>query len=501
MLWSDPATLDPHLTTDATSAAIVVELFSGLVELNADLQLVPDIAERWEISDDGTVYTFFLRPDAKFHNGKPITASDFKWSIERAVSPDTASLIADVYLSDIVGFNGAWEGLTDEVSGVKVIGDLTLQITIYEAYADFLNKLTSTTAYVLDRENVEGGGQKWTDVPNGSGPFRLKEYRIGERIILERFDEYYRQPAHLDAVVFDLAGDDPVAMYENNEIDIRSMDLFDLEDGVLDPQHELNMELVVRPPDFNVSYVGFNTSMAPFDDAKFRQALNHAVNKELIATEVLSDLVQPAYGVLPPGFPGFNPDLQGLTYDPELARQLLSESSYASPVDRPKIIVAVPGSADDSIGLDLENVIEMWNQELGVEVEIHQAEWGAYLQELQQDRFQVFAGLGWEATAGGDPADFLDILFHTDSSQNHGHYSNPEVDAILEEASIDLDYNRRVRLYQQAEQMIVDDAAWLPLWYQGKRYVLIKPHVMGYKLTSTNVPKLRHVYLAAPAER
>jgi ABC-type transport system substrate-binding protein len=129
-LWADPPTLDPHLTSDTTSAGIVVEIFSGLVALNTDLQLVPDIAERWEVSDDGMVYTFFLRENAKFHDGKPITASDFKWSIERAVNPDTASPVADTYLADIVGVNDALEGITTDVSGVKVIDDRTLQITI-----------------------------------------------------------------------------------------------------------------------------------------------------------------------------------------------------------------------------------------------------------------------------------------------------------------------------------------------------------------------------------
>ena len=116
-LWADPPTLDPHLTTDTTSAGVVVELFSGLVTLNTDLQLVPDIAEGWDISADGTVYTFHLRPNAKFHDGKQITASDFKWSIERAVSPDTASPVVDTYLDDIVGVNDALEGLTADVSG------------------------------------------------------------------------------------------------------------------------------------------------------------------------------------------------------------------------------------------------------------------------------------------------------------------------------------------------------------------------------------------------
>ncbi len=129
-LWADPPTLDPHLTTDTTSAGVVVEIFSGLVALNTDLQLVPDIAESWDISPDGTVYTFQLRPHAKFHDGKAITASDFKWSIERAASPDTASPVADTYLADIVGVNAVLEGDSTDISGIKVIDDHTLQIAV-----------------------------------------------------------------------------------------------------------------------------------------------------------------------------------------------------------------------------------------------------------------------------------------------------------------------------------------------------------------------------------
>ena len=490
-LWADPPTLDPHLTTDTTSAGVVVEIFSGLVTLNTDLQLVPDIAERWEISEDGMVYTFFLREEAKFHDGKYITASDFKWSMERAVSPDTASPVADTYLADIIGVNDALEGLTDKISGIKVIDDLTLQITIDAPKAYFLAKLTYPTAYVLDRENVEAGGRNWTDNPNGSGPFRLKEYRIGERIILERNENYYREPPYIDTVVMNLAGGQLMAMYENDEIDITRVGLFDL-DRVLDPNEELNKELVVAPPSFSVSYVGFNTSMPPFDDTKFRQALNHAVDKELIASEVLSGLVEPAYGVLPPGFPGFNPNLQGLRYDPELARRLLAESKYPDAETRPRIVITVPGTGG-TIGLDLEVVIEMWKQELGVEVEIQQMEWATYLQDLEQSKFQAFAGLGWEADYP-DPQDFLDILFHSDSSINHGGYSNLEVDGVLEEARTEPDVVKRVKLYHNAEELIIKDAAWVPLWFTGERYVLIKPHVRDYHVTPMIIPKLKQIH-------
>lgn len=491
-LWADPPTLDPHLTTDTTSAGLVVEIFGGLVALNTDLQLVPDLAERWDVSQDGRVYTFYLRPNAKFHNGKTVTAQDFAWSLQRAADPATGSPVADVYLNDIVGIKDVFDGKTKEISGVKVIDERTLQITIDAPKAYFLAKLTYPTAFVLDRENVEAGGRRWTDKPNGTGPFRLREYKIGERIVLERNPDYHREPAKVDSIVMNLAGGQAMAMYENDEIDITGVGLFDLE-RVQDPAEPLNKELVVAPPDFSISYIGFNTSMPPFDDVKFRRALNHAIDKELIAREVLSDLVTPAYGILPPGFPGYNTELRGLEYDPELAKRLLQESKYADPSTRPRIVITVPGTGG-TIGLDLEVVIEMWKQVLGVQVEIQQVEWATYLQDLNQKRFQAFGGLGWEADYP-DPQDFLDVLFHSESSINHGNYSNPEVDRILEQARVEPDIIKRVELYHQAEKMIVDDAAWVPLWFTGEQYVLIKPYVKDYKVTPMIIPKLRQVQI------
>ena len=489
-LWSDPPTLDPHLSGDTTSAGVVVEIYSGLVALNTELQLVPDIAERWEISEDGKTYTFYIRENARFQDGKPITASDFKWSLERAASPETASPVADTYLSDIIGVDDVLEGETTDIAGVRVIDDRTLQIEIDAPKAYFLAKMTYPTAYVLDRENVEAGGDSWTDAPNGSGPFRLAEYRVGESIVLERNENFYLEPPYLDSVIMNLAGGQAMAMYENDEIDITGVGLFELE-RVLDPAEPLNKELVIAPPSFTTFYIGFNAEEPPFDDPKFRQALTHAVDKDLIANEVLSTLVTPAFGVLPPGFPGYNADLVGLEYDPELARQLLSESKYADAETRPRIVVTMPGTGG-SIGLDMEVVIEMWRQELGVEVEIQQVEWATYLQDLNANRFQAFGGSGWQADYP-DPQDFLDILFHTDSKQNHFSYSNPELDAILEQARTEPDVERRVEMYHQAEDLIVQDAPILPLWYRGEQYVLIKDHIEDYRLTPMTVPKLRHV--------
>ena len=489
-LFSDPPTLDPHKTSDTTSAFIIGEVFSGLVTLNTDLQIVPDIADRWEISQDGLVYTFHLLPDAKFADGKPVTAQDFVYSLNRAADPELASPVARTYLSDIVGVTEVLDGESTEISGLKAIDERTLEITIDAPKAYFLAKLTYPTAFVVDKDNVESGGDNWTDTPNSTGPFMLKEYKIGEHIILERNDNFYREPAYIDRAVFNLAGGQAMALYENDEIDITGVSIFDLE-RLKDPTEPLSSELKIAPPGFSVSYIGFNVNEPPFDDVHFRRALNLAIDKELIANEVLAGLTVPAYGILPPGFPGYTDGLEGLKYDEEAAKAELEMSKYADPADRPRIILSVTGTGGD-IGIDMQVILEMWRNALGVEVEIQQVEWATYLQDLNRRKFQIYA-LGWQADYP-DPQDFLDILFHTESETNHGAYSNPEVDAMLEEARVERDAGRRVELYNKVEQMIIDDAAWVPLWYDSERNLLLKPHIKDYRLVPMTIPKLRYVY-------
>ena len=314
-LWSDPPTLDPHLTTDATSATIIIEVFGGLVTISPDLSIVPDLAERWDVTDDGTVYTFHLREDAVFHNGKPVTAQDFKWSIERVANPLTAAPVADQYLGDIVGFNERLNGDADEVSGVRVIDEHTLEITIDSAKSYFLAKLTYPSAFVLDRENVETG-RRWFREPNGTGPFKLETYVPGEELVLTRHPDFHLGAAQLDSVRFILSGGTSMLMYENGEIHLTGVGIADL-DRVLDPSDPLNPELVEAPPSFSTNYIGMNVNEPPFDDPKVRQALNLAIDKATIAHTVLAGLVVPAKGILPPGFPGFSESVQGYGYDPE----------------------------------------------------------------------------------------------------------------------------------------------------------------------------------------
>jgi ABC-type transport system substrate-binding protein len=492
-LFADPPTLDPHITTDNRSGAIVNEVFGGLVTIDPKIQITPDLAEGWDISSDGRVYTFRLRQDARFHDGKPVTAEDVRWSLERSVDPLTESPVADQYLGDILGVPAKLNGKAQTIEGLRVIDDHTLELTIDAPKSYFLAKLTYPTAFVLDRDNVEGNRKGWFFQPNGTGPFKLSRYDVGEVLVLARNENYHLGPPFLDEVEFILSGGDPMLMYENDEIHLTGVGLADLE-RLQDPANPLGEELATAPPAFSVSYIGLNVDQPPLDDPKVRQALNFAINKREIATTALADLVVPAKGIIPPGFPSYNPDLQGYEYDPEKAKRLLSESRYGNDLNGlPRITLSIAGNFGASVGLDMEAMLRSWQETLGIEVEIQQTEWATFLQDLNRRRFQMFA-VAWGADYP-DPENFLDILFHGESSNNHMAYSNPQVDSLLERARVEPDQTSRYRQYNRIEQMILDDAPWIPLWHSTERKVLIKPNVKDYKLVPMTIPKLRYVYL------
>ena len=492
-LFVDPPTLDPHLTTDATSAQVIVEVFGGLVTIDQHLNVVPDLAENWDISQNGTVYTFRIRPDATFHDGKPVTAEDVRWSLERATSPLIESPNVDQYLGDIVGVDEKLNGDSLEIAGVRVINEGTIEITIDESKSFFLAKLTYPTAFVLDKLNVESNPKDWFRKPNGTGPFQMAEYRVGETLVLSRHDGYHLGPAKLAEVEMILSGGTSMLMYENDEIDITGVGLADI-DRLIDPGHALNAELVTAAPSFSVQYIGLNVNEPPLDDIKVRQALNLAIDKTEIATIVLGDQVVPAKGILPPGFPGFNESISGYEFDPEKARRLLGESKYGDDLDNlPPITITTPGSFGANVSLDMEVILAMWEKNLGIQTEFQQTEFATFLKDLNKRRFQMF-DIGWIADYP-DPENFLDLLFYSDSSNNHTNYNNPEVDALLEEARVETDETLRFNIYNRVEQAILDDAPWIPLWYSGERYLLVKPNVHDYLQTPLIIPKLKHIYL------
>ena len=492
-LGADPTTLDPHLTGDVRSAVIIVEVFGGLVTLDRNLEVAPDLAKDWVISDDGKTYTFHLREEAKFQDGRPVTAQDVKWSIERIADPKTQSPLVDVFLGDIVGFLDKLRGRATNVEGVRVIDDRTISITIDAPKAYFLSKLTYPSAFVLDRNNVEGN-PNWFKQPNGTGPFKLTEYEPGVVLRLTRNEFYHLGPPMLKEVEFILSGGSSLLMYQNDEIHISGFSILDLE-GILDPSNPLSEEVVQAPPSFDVAYIGMNSSEPPFDDPKVRQALNYAVDLETLTRTLLQGLRVPAKGILPPGFPGYNPDVRGYDFNPEKARQLLNDSKYGgNPGDFPRITFTLPGDFGAAVDPAIEVLLQMWRENLGIEIDLLQTEWAIFLQDLNQRRFQMFGGLAWIADYP-DPENFLDVLFHSESSNNHTYYVNKEVDALLEEARVELDERVRFDIYHQVENMILEDAPWIPLWHGDSGYVLLKPQVNDYFLFPLVIPKLRYVYM------
>ena len=492
-LFADPPTLDPHLMGDVTSSVIGGEVFGGLVTLSLDYQPVLDLAETCSISEDGLVYTFVLRENAKFHDGKPVTAQDVKWSIERAADPDTLSHTAETYLGDIVGVTDKLEGTADEISGVKVVDDRTVEFTIDAPKSYFLAKLTYPTAYIVDQEQVNDDGT-WLEEPNGTGPFKLATYDIGELIVLERNENYHLGPPHIETVQMILSGGSAMIMYENDEIHLTGVGLDDLP-RLLDPNDPLNPQLHRSPQDFDVFYIGLNVAEPPFDDPKVRQALNYSIDLQSIAENVLDGRVSPATGVIPPGFPSYTENLRSYQFNPDLARELMQDSTYADALasgDFPRITLTISGSFGATVPTYLEVILEQWRQELGIEVDIQQTEWATFLQDVNDKKYQMFS-LGWIADYP-DPQNFLDVLLHSDSQSNHTNYSNPEVDRLLEEARTERDRTRRFELYNQVEQMIIDDAPWVWTWFSGEGFALIKPEVSDYFLLQMSIPKYRYVY-------
>jgi len=494
---ADPITLDPALAVDAESATYIVEIFGGLVTIDLGLNIVPDIAkelptrENGGIVDnlDGTVtYTFHLRDNVVFHNtNRLVTASDFKYSLERALDPSTASPVAEAYLGDIVGARDMARGRAEEVRGIEVVDDFTLKITIDAPKPYFLAKLTYPTAFIVDRKQVESDPRNWTRKPNGTGPFKMGEWSLGERIVLEANDRYHLGPPSLETVTYLLAGGSVLTMYETGDIDVAGVGINDI-DRVADPTSDLNAEYLTGD-DLSISYIGFNTQVEPFDDPKVRQAFAHAIDREKIAQVVLKDMLPVAQGIMMPGLPGYNPESEALAFDPELARRLLAESKYGGPDRLPTVTLTEVGGGA-VVGFDTQAMVEMWKENLGVEVELEQTEAATFFEDLDAGRLHMFLA-AWIMDYP-DPEGIVDIKFHSKSRLNDPRYGNPELDALLEEARTEQDVNRRMSLYQQAEKIIVEEAVWVPLYY-GRDHVLVKPYVKGFQSPPMVIPRLRYI--------
>ena len=299
-------------------------------------------------------------------------------------------------------------------------------------------------------------------------------------------ERYHGAPKpSLKKVTFNLAGGSSLTQYENDEIDLAGVGVNDIE-RIRDKSERLNKEFVEKP-ELTTSYIAFNTKQPPFDDPKVRQAFGMALDKQRIVDVVLKNIVPPANTILPPGMPGYSKDVKGLSFDPQRAKQLLQESKYQGRL--PRVVLTLSGQGQN-VGPVVEATLQMWKQNLGVDVEIESVETATFFQDVRRGKYQMWE-LGWSADYP-DPENFLDIHFYSQSRQNETKYENAQVDRLIEQARTEKDQERRFALYHQIEQQLLQDAPWIPLFH-GNAPVLVKPHVRGWQPTGLVIPILRYV--------
>ena len=478
---TNPRTYDPHTTHGSGDKRI----YSGLVSFDPQLNLTPDLAESWEVKDNGTTYVFHIRENAKFHNGRKVTAQDFIYSLERAAGPELASDTALTYLGDIVGINEYASGQAAHIEGIKALDEQTLQITIDASKPYFLLKLTYPTAFVLDQENVESGDD-WYRRPNGTGPYRLIEWTSFERMVYEANQDFYLTPPSIPYIVVNLYSGIGQRLYESGDVDIAGVGSID---RFTDPTEPLHNELQTGVS-LCTGYVTFDSTQPPFDDVNVRKAFSMAFNRQQYIDVVLDGYALPAHGVYPPGLPGFNIALQGLPYDPAQARELLKQSKYG---DNLPPITFTDSGIGSYINSDVAALADMWKKNLGVTITVENLEPNFYYDQVYSGKHGQLLSSGWCADYP-DPENFADALFYTGSNLNHGGYSNPQLDKLLEDARTEQDVTKRIEMYQQAEQIIVDDAAAL-FTVHWLSYQLVKPYVKGYVITPIDIPIERYMWL------
>lgn len=464
-------------------------LFSGLVALDPSLNLIPDLAESWSVSSDGMTYDFTLRSNAKFHDGRAVTAQDVVYSLDRAADPTLQSDTVMTYLGDIVGVKERHAGQADHISGLKALDDHHLEIKIDAPKPYFLLKLTYPTAFIVDKSNV-GSGPDWYRKPNGTGPYKLIEWTQNQRMVYQANPDFYLGPPHIPYVVINLFSGNSLSLYQTGDVDLTGVPLYAV-DRFLDPAEPLHTEL-----HSNVSlctgYLTFDVTQPPFDDIKVRQAFSTAFDRQKYIDVVLNGHALPAVGLYPPALPGFDTGLKGLPFDPNQARQLLAKSKYGGAAGLPPIVYT-SGGFGTSVDPGIAAIAQMWKQYLGVTIQIENIEPNFFSDQVYTGQHGQLLDWGWCADYP-DPENFADALFHTGAQQNLGKYSNPALDKILEAARVEPDVTKRIQMYQQAEQIIVNDAPVL-FTVHALSYTLVKPYVKGFVPTPIDISLERYMYL------
>lgn len=453
----NPTTLDPALIVDVTGGLIAAKLFNGLVRLDENLEVIPDLAESWDISPDGTTYTFQLRRDVRFSNGRILSASDVKYSFERILDPKGRSPNTWI-LDKISGAKAFMKGESSEVNGINISGPYTIRIILEKPFSPFLNLLTMTAAYVVPEEEVKKWGEDFASHPVGSGPFRLTQWKHNNHLLLDRNEDYFGGMPMAVGLRYRIIPEDLTAIteFELGNLDVISVPASEYRRIM---KTDAGKNVLSSMEGINTYYLGFNCSRPPFDDIRARKAVSLAIDRKMILETFYESRGRLAHGPIPdilrrwdaPVPPG---------YDPEAARKLID----AAGLKGKKILLYI--TADPEV-VDIAEIIQYYLRSAGLSVSIKQLEWSSYKAAINNGEADMF-WISWWADYP-DPENFLFPLFH---SSNHGpsgnrtRYTNKAVDALIEAGQKSSGREMRDQYYRLAESAIVDDMPWVFFWHK-----------------------------------
>jgi len=478
-LSSDPSTLDPAFIVDVAGGSISAKLFNGLVGFDPDASIVPDIAKSYDISPDGRTYTFHIRTGVRFTNGREVTASDFRYSIERVLSPKTRS--PRTWLFDrIKGARDFMEGRAGSVEGIRVPDEHTLVIELEAPFGPFLGLLAMPGGYVIPREEVERLGDAFADHPVGTGPYTLAEWEHSNRLSLDANPGYFGEKPGIKGILYRVIPEDltAVAEFERGGLDVLGIPAPVFGRYTRDPKWS---GLVMSQPGMNTYYLGLNCARPPFDDVRLRRAVSYAIDRKRILDTVYEGRGTLAEGPVPPVL---LPPVPGgplpCPYQPAKARELMVEAGRPDGFDM-KIYTGA-----DQETLDVIEVVQQYLAEAGIRASITQLEWSAFKQAVNSGDADAF-WLSWQADYP-DPENFLYPVFDSKnfgSAGNRARFSDHEFDRLIETAQAEPDPEKRTALYRAASDRAVELAPWVFFWHK-KDFVVRQPWVEGYRLYPIN---------------
>ena len=479
---TEPQSIDPHVMSGSPEVNIARALFEGLVTRHPHtMEMVPGVAKRWDISDDGKVYTFYLNPGARWSNGDPVTAEDFRWSLHRSIHPQMGNQLAYT-LFGIVGAQDFASGkITDPESvGIEVLDKLTLRIHLNNPDPYFLSTMGTYPTYPVHRATVEAHG-KWTDrfshwtrVGNivGNGAFNLSEWKLNRRLVVTRSETYWdRDNVRLNAVVFH-----PIESETAEEKMFRAGQLHFTQRVPLSkiPGYKAMQNSPYLQHRWQGTYfLQLNITRDPLDDKRVRQALALATDRQKLVNTVLLKTEVPNSVLVPVNTPGYQSP-PALDYDPARARQLMAEAGYPNGEGWPGMEFVFNTSENHrKIAVVLQ---QMWKEELGISITLANQEWKVYLDTVNEGDYTL-SRMGWIAS-DLDPATYLNI-FTSESGINRTGFSHARYDEImLELAPAEADPELRTALMQEAEAILMDEVPVLPLYTYNSKH-LVQPSVKG----------------------